>query len=106
MFYREDITACEALGKRIRAYCDAGDPFCDVGELVDQMAHLEYVQRYSEEIVEFVVEQYRNGGESGNSTSGTENPASTPAPESGVAGPLAPVTGVIAAASLLTYFLI
>lgn len=64
------------MGSRIRSYCTAGDPFCDVGNPVNANAeaHLTYVEDYGEEVVAYVVEQYRNGGLS-NGTDGRDGPA-------------------------------
>lgn len=66
IFYRENTKDCEAYGKRIRAYCDAGDPFCDVGTYYALGTHTKYVQNHGKEIIEYVVEQFKNGGDSGN----------------------------------------
>lgn len=60
IFYRDTIQACEALGPRIRSYCDAGDPFCDVGTFLSATAHLEYAQQYGEEVANFVVRRYKS----------------------------------------------
>jgi hypothetical protein len=63
IFYREDTDKCqEWLGSRVRSYCDAGDPFCDVGPYVDVSIHTEYLGNYAEEVVDFVVSQFENGG--------------------------------------------
>lgn len=84
MFYRHDTSACEALGSRIRAYCDAGDPFCDVGSFVNATAHGRYIQHYGKEVIQYVVGQYKNGTTSGTATSaaisGTSSPTSSPSP--------------------------
>lgn len=68
------------MGSRIRSYCTAGDPFCDVGNPVNANAeaHLTYVEDYGEEVVAYVVEQYRNGGLS-NGTNGRDGAAASPA---------------------------
>lgn len=47
------------MGSRIRSYCDAGDPFCDVGQFLNTTAHMYYVPQYNEDVVEFVVNQFR-----------------------------------------------
>lgn len=67
------------MGSRIRSYCTAGDPFCDVGNPVnaDAEAHLTYVEDYGEEVVAYVVEQYRNGGLS-NGTNGRDSATASP----------------------------
>ncbi|CAG9986469.1 unnamed protein product [Clonostachys byssicola] len=64
VFYRGDTSACEALGKRIRSYCDAGDVYCDVGPAYSD-AHVRYVKDRKEELVNYIVEQWNNGGETG-----------------------------------------
>ncbi|KAF3017186.1 hypothetical protein E8E14_012210 [Neopestalotiopsis sp. 37M] len=64
IYWRADIRACEALGDRLRSYCDAGDPFCAVGYL-DPAAHLTYVINHGTEIAEYVREQYINSVGSG-----------------------------------------
>ena len=66
------------MGSRIRSYCTAGDPFCDVGNPVNANAeaHLTYVEDYGEEVVAYVVEQYSNGGLS-NGTNGRDGVASS-----------------------------
>jgi acetylxylan esterase len=58
VFWRADISACEALGRRIRAYCDVGDQFCCVGPEINEFIHGTYLDRYSREVVRFVVDQY------------------------------------------------
>lgn len=88
MFYRSDTSACEALGSRIRAYCDAGDPFCDLGPLFNGTAHGNYVENYGDEVIKFVVGQYKNGTVSGSATSATASGSSTssPTPTNGAIG--------------------
>ena len=68
------------MGSRIRSYCTAGDPFCDVGNplLTDANAHLTYIEAYGEEVVTYVVEQYKNGGLS-NGSSGQDSAATSAA---------------------------
>ena len=68
------------MGSRIRSYCTAGDPFCDVGNplLTDANAHLTYIEDYGEEVVTYVVEQYKNGGLS-NGSSGPDSAATSAA---------------------------
>ncbi|CAM1510935.1 Fc.00g084480.m01.CDS01 [Cosmosporella sp. VM-42] len=106
IFYRSDTSACEAYGDRIRSYCGAGDPFCDVGDFIDPVVHLKYIQNYGEEIAKYVVQQY-NGGDSGDSsdsddeTSPTSTPSSTP--PNGAAG-FVPTSSVAVVAAMLAYF--
>lgn len=71
VFWREDVSACDAYGDRIRSYCTAGDPFCDVGDELSGTAHVSYIAEYGEELAGYVVEQYQNGSEAdagGNAT--------------------------------------
>lgn len=65
IFWRADSDVCESYGDRIRSYCTAGDPFCDVGLNLNATAHLTYVTDYGAEVVDYVVRQYQNGGEEG-----------------------------------------
>lgn len=59
------MSACDAYGDRIRSYCTAGDPFCDVGDELSGPAHVSYIADYGEELAGYVLEQYQNGGEAG-----------------------------------------
>lgn len=102
MFYRQNTTTCEALGKRIRAYCHAGDPFCDVGDYVDAPAHVQYRQNYGEEVVEYVLDMYNNWG-TGDEGSETESSSPTETPGAGAAGHLAPVSTLVIGSVLVTY---
>lgn len=69
------------MGSRIRSYCTAGDPICDVGNPIntDAEAHLTYVDDYGEEVIAYVVEQYRNNGLS-NGTGGRDEGAASADP--------------------------
>lgn len=78
LFWRHDISACEAMGSRIRSYCDSGDQFCSVGTEVGALTHVTYLQRYSSDIARFVVDQYNNGGAS--NTSDATNSSTTIGP--------------------------
>lgn len=94
MFYRPNTTACEALGKRIRAYCHAGDPFCDVGDYVDAPAHVQYRQHYGDEVVKYVVDMYNSwGSDDDGSETGSSSPTETPG--TGGAGHLAPMSSLV-----------
>lgn len=75
IFWRHDIAACEAMGSRIRSYCDSGDQFCSVGTEVGALTHVTYLQRYSDDIARFVVDQYNTGRAS--NTSDAANPSPT-----------------------------
>ncbi|KAI9155763.1 Acetylxylan esterase [Paramyrothecium foliicola] len=76
IFWRSDFSACEALGNRIRAYCDQGDPFCDVGAIPSVTPHLVYILVHGEEIVQYVIQQYREGGGSPQPTPSGQLPPS------------------------------
>lgn len=78
MFWRHDISACEAMGNRIRSYCDSGDPFCSVGPEADSLTHVTYVQRHGSDIARFVVDQYNNGRAS------NESDIASPTPTTGL----------------------
>ncbi|KAG8170150.1 hypothetical protein KVR01_000895 [Diaporthe batatas] len=77
VFWRHDISPCEALGSRIRSYCDAGDPYCDVNYDPDIYTHLKYIERYGIDVAQFVVGQYYNGGAT-NAPTGTGVAGSPP----------------------------
>lgn len=103
IFYRAYSQTCADLGDRIRSYCDAGDPFCDVEGLPPSAtAHLTYIQVHGEEVARYVVEQYNNGGQSGNGTDDDEaSPSSTASsvPENAASG-LAPMPVAVVLVSL------
>lgn len=73
-----NISACEAMGSRIRSYCDSGDQFCSVGPEAGALTHVTYLQRHSSDIAQFVVGQYNNGGAS--NASDVANPSPTVGP--------------------------
>lgn len=99
------------MGSRIRSYCTAGDPFCDVGNPVntDAEAHLTYVEDYGTEAVAYVVEQYRNGGLS-NGTSGRDGDAAVSAAagqeSAGVGRLVVSGTAVAVAVSCMAVFMV
>ncbi|KAL1880119.1 hypothetical protein Daus18300_001482 [Diaporthe australafricana] len=78
MFWRHDFSACEALGSRIRSYCDSGDPFCSVGPEANALTHVTYLDRYSTDVAQFVVDQYHNGSASNGSGINTPSPPTAP----------------------------
>lgn len=106
IFYRSDTSSCAALGRRIRAYCDAGDPFCDVGDYLSLTAHGRYIENYGDEIADFVVGQYNgDGGDdegNGGDSTGSDGESSEDEPGTNGAGRLASVTGFSVLGSLLT----
>jgi hypothetical protein len=81
IFFRPASPSCEKLGSRIRSYCNVGDPFCDVEAPPSETTHGRYIQVNGEEVALFVVEQYKNGGQSnGTNGSGNKGPSATPSP--------------------------
>lgn len=99
VFYRNPKdNACEDLGSRIRSYCDTGDIFCDVGSKVDEAVHLSYVNKYKDEVVEFVVERYRASPDDGQSP----NASSTATPDSqGTVHGIPQIMAVVSVSSFL-----
>ncbi|KAJ3464542.1 hypothetical protein MRS44_009328 [Fusarium solani] len=76
VFARTNITLCEDQYTKtgvIRSYCDTGDTYCDQGS--DEDVHGEYVSKYGDEVVEYVVDQYekavREGSKSTSAATGT-----------------------------------
>jgi len=80
IFERDDISACETLGDRVVSYCDTGDVYCDSG--ADRAVHSLYLERYGDDVVKFIVDQY----ESAEDNKGAETTASRPTPSSSGAG--------------------
>lgn len=78
IFWRADISTCEALGDRIRSYCTAGDPFCDVGDLVIPLTHRTYIEDYGEEVAAYIIGQFESGDDAAESSSES---TPTPVPE-------------------------
>lgn len=103
MFYRPDISHCEALGSRIRSYCDAGDPFCDLGEHFNGTAHKKYIQNYGDEVAKFVVDKYKNGATSSNGASATASSTASPTPTNGAVRSRS--MSVLTFAGLLSFYL-
>ena len=103
VFWRADSESCESYGNRIRSYCTAGDPFCDVGPNLNGTAHLTYVTDYGEEVAEYVVRQYENGGEAGieNGTVVNEESGDSVAAQENVGSRMWSVSGLLVVASLL-----
>lgn len=77
IFWRHDISACEAMGSRIRSYCDSGDQFCSVGPDANALTHVTYLQRHSSDVARFVVDQYNNGGASNESDVANPSPTTS-----------------------------
>lgn len=86
IFPRDDVDACEDLGDRIVSYCDTGDVYCDNGEEKDRDVHGEYIERYGDEVVDYIVKRYESDtGETvggGSSTTSSGSMMSTASPTS------------------------
>ncbi|KAI1844223.1 hypothetical protein JX266_009514 [Neoarthrinium moseri] len=104
IYWRADISACEGLGNRIRSYCDAGDPFCDVNMEPKGNPHLEYVYHYGNEVVEYVIEQYKSGSSnsSGTNVGSPSSPTHAPIQISGANGILSVPVSAIAIVLLVS----
>ncbi|PTB79039.1 carbohydrate esterase family 5 protein, partial [Trichoderma longibrachiatum ATCC 18648] len=57
------IEVCKSYASRIISYCDTGDIYCDAG--TNSTVHHMYIQRYGDEIVDFVVSQFEKSAGSG-----------------------------------------
>ncbi|KAI8717315.1 hypothetical protein NCS52_00806800 [Fusarium sp. LHS14.1] len=80
VFPRTNITLCEDQYTKtgiIRSYCDTGDTYCDRGS--DEDVHGEYVSKYGDEVVEYVVDQYEKATRPG-TTGGTLTATDTRVP--------------------------
>lgn len=66
LFPREDLDACRRYGDFWQSYCDRDDSVCDRG--ASAQVHLGYVERYRDEIVDFIVEKVK-----GSQSRGFEN---------------------------------
>lgn len=109
VFFRDDSSACDAMGKRIRSYCDSGDPYCDVGPIVNATTHGTYVKRRKDELVNYIVEQWNNGGDTGDASSSTRSspsPSSTSEDAGSDASHLAKSSGSIAVLALVSLLFI
>ncbi|MCJ1400328.1 hypothetical protein MMC11_003533 [Xylographa trunciseda] len=63
VFPRQNFGACGELGDFWQSYCDNDDFFCDRGRSVP--VHLGYVERYRDEIVDFIVNKVKGSESSG-----------------------------------------
>lgn len=107
IFFRSDISACEALGNRIRSYCEAGDPYCDAGGAPPSaVPHLTYISNYGDEIARYVVDQYNTGGSGSNNSDSTPAPTAITAPDNGGIGSFSIPSSLIAATLLLVLGLV
>ncbi|KAH8693973.1 cutinase-domain-containing protein [Talaromyces proteolyticus] len=57
-FPRTNITVCQQYDDITASWCDKNDVFCDSGDSIT--VHESYVGTYATQIVEFVVEKYKN----------------------------------------------
>ncbi|KAL7792171.1 carbohydrate esterase family 5 protein [Trichoderma ceciliae] len=69
------LAVCKSYASRIVSYCDTGDIYCDSGSNVT--VHHLYIERYGNDIVDFVVSQYEKAASSG---SGSNTTSTTAAP--------------------------
>ncbi|KAI8666054.1 hypothetical protein NCS57_00828900 [Fusarium keratoplasticum] len=78
VFARTNITLCEDQYTQtgiIRSYCDTGDTYCDRGS--DEDVHGEYVSKYGDEVVEYVVDQYEKAVREGTKSTSTATATGT-----------------------------
>ncbi|KAL6826713.1 carbohydrate esterase family 5 protein [Trichoderma sp. SZMC 28015] len=69
------VDQCKKYASKIISYCDKGDIYCDSGS--NLTVHHLYIDRYGDEIVDFVVSQYEK---STSSSSGSNATATAPFP--------------------------
>ncbi|RFU74012.1 carbohydrate esterase family 5 [Trichoderma arundinaceum] len=74
------LATCKSYASRIISYCDTGDIYCDSGS--NATVHHLYIQRYGNEIVDFVVDQFEKATSTGSSSSTTASPTASPTPSS------------------------
>lgn len=61
VFNRHDTVACEAYGDAIASYCDVGDNLCDITQRYQDGPHSAYIDKYGEEVVEWISERFTTG---------------------------------------------
>ncbi|KAJ4322375.1 hypothetical protein N0V84_004846 [Fusarium piperis] len=86
VFPRTNITLCDEQYTRtgiIRSYCDTGDTYCDRGQ--DEDVHGEYVSKYGDEVVEFVVDQYEKAVREGTTSTSSATATGTATETTGTA---------------------
>ncbi|UKZ54574.1 hypothetical protein TrVGV298_008383 [Trichoderma virens] len=66
------VDVCKKYASRIISYCDKGDIYCDAGG--NQTVHHLYIERYGDEIVDFVVSQYEKSTSTGSGSNTTSKP--------------------------------
>ncbi|KAL7821260.1 carbohydrate esterase [Trichoderma aethiopicum] len=72
------IEVCKSYASRIISYCDTGDIYCDAG--TNSTVHHMYIQRYGDEIVDFVVSQFEKSAGSGSGSGTNATTTTAPAP--------------------------
>ncbi|CAG9985618.1 unnamed protein product [Clonostachys byssicola] len=106
---RDAVKRCESLGDSLRSYCDAGDTYCDLGNVTG--VHTSYFKRYTDETVDFVVSRYQNAGDqssttispTGSATTGVGGSASATGDSGGSAPGLGPGNGLLYTAPLAVW---
>ncbi|KAG9254479.1 putative acetyl xylanesterase [Emericellopsis atlantica] len=83
LFPRRDQDECEKLGARLVSYCDEGDEYCDLSGPRDYDVHGEYVDKYGDEIVDFVVDRFQSVAKGMDASTTVATPTPTPTPTSG-----------------------
>ncbi|KAK4065959.1 CAZyme family CE5 [Trichoderma aggressivum f. europaeum] len=79
------VDQCKKYASRIISYCDKGDIYCDAG--TNTTVHHLYIDRYGDEIVDFVVSQFEKSSGSGSGSNATTTaPFPTVTPTSGGSG--------------------
>lgn len=97
IFARDNVTLCEDnYSDILRSYCDTGDTYCDGGSV--RAVHSGYVTKYGDEVVEFIVSQFKSA-QSGSNDSSTSKTATS---ETATATPSASATEAVTEASTPT----
>ncbi|KAL7912617.1 carbohydrate esterase family 5 protein [Trichoderma velutinum] len=79
------VDQCKKYASRIISYCDKGDIYCDAG--TNLTVHHLYIDRYGDEIVDFVVSQYEKSASTSTGSNATATaPFPTVKPTSGGGG--------------------
>ncbi|CAM1507459.1 Fc.00g071000.m01.CDS01 [Cosmosporella sp. VM-42] len=83
IFNRDNITLCEDYSDILRSYCDTGDVYCDTGN--NRTVHAGYVQKYGDEVVDFVVKQFSSSASATATTTASTATATESASGTGAA---------------------
>ena len=75
IFVRDEEGACSNFADKIVSYCDDGDVYCDAGQ--NDTVHGLYLERYSQEVQDFVVSQY-NAALNGDDGDGSSTTSAAP----------------------------